>query len=273
MILQNSTDIKTEYFYDKNGDISFVDVEYERHVINPNGLVQLRNIPSPLHTIFTITRRDGVNIINYNKAEIIANQYDFTVDYINGILTFHSSQIGKEIQISYTNSIGRLDISAERIFTKTDNQGNITQTLNTLIEEGKTVLSKFEAYKCLLLSSCFCIEENLPYMILVPDYENTIKDVSIKYVDEEIKHYIDKGTGEEKSYAEKVIKEGIRDIEGNCINDGSGLCSIEQAKKWQEYLDINYTPCAFMLRIPYVKGIAIAVDFKSFYKEKGISQI
>lgn len=141
------------------------------------------------------------------------------------------------------------------------------------IEFDKTVLSKFEAYKCLLLSSCFCIEEELPYMIVVPDYENTIRDVSIKYVDEEIKHYIDKSTGEEKSYAEKVIKEGIMDIDGNCVNDGSGLCSIEQAKKWSNYLKIDYIPCAFMLRIPYVKGIAIAVDFKSFYKEKGIEKI
>lgn len=141
------------------------------------------------------------------------------------------------------------------------------------IEFDKTVLSKFEAYKCLLLSSCFCVEEKIPYMIVVPDYENTIKDVSIKYVDEEIKHYIDKDTGEEKSYTEKVIKEGIMDIEGNCINDGSGLCSTEQAEKWRKYLDINYTPCAFMLRVPYVKGIAIVVDFKSFYREKGITHI
>lgn len=141
------------------------------------------------------------------------------------------------------------------------------------IKFDKTVLSKFEAYKCLLLSSCFCIEQDIPYMVVVPDYENTIKDVSIKYVDEEIKHYTDPKTNEEKSYVEKVIKEGVMDIEGNCINDGSGLCSIEQAKKWAEYLEINYTPCAFMLRIPYVKGIAIAVDFKSFYKEKGVKVI
>lgn len=141
------------------------------------------------------------------------------------------------------------------------------------IKFDKTVLSKFEAYKCLLLSSCFCIEDKLPYMIVVPDYENTIRNVSIKYVDEEIKHYIDKKTGEEKSYAEKVIKQTITDIEGNCINDGSGLCSIEQAQKWAKELDIDYIPCAFMLRIPYVKGISIAVDFKRFYKEKGITHI
>lgn len=143
MIIQNSTDIKTEYFLDKNGDPSLVDVQYEKHVINPNGLVQLRNIPS-IHTVFNITTKNGVEVVKYNKVDEIINQTDFTVDYTNGLLTFHSSQINKEIQVSYTNAIGRLSISSDRIFTKTDNQGNIVQTLNTLIDEGREVLSNLE---------------------------------------------------------------------------------------------------------------------------------
>lgn len=144
MILQNSTDIKTEYFTDKNNDLAPVDIRYEKHTINPNGLIQLRNIPSPLHTVFTVKGKDGVNIITYNKVETITNKYDFTVDYINGILTFHSSQANREIQVSYTNSIGRLNISADRIFTKIDNQGSIIETLGTLLEEGRQTLSDLE---------------------------------------------------------------------------------------------------------------------------------
>lgn len=143
MILQNSTDIKTEIFYNKQGDIAPIDVRYEKHTINPNGLVQLQNIPS-LHTVFTIKGKNGITVTTYNKAEVIANQYDFTVDYVNGILTFHSSQVGKEVQVSYTNAIGRLSLSADRIFTNLDQQGNVTQTLNTLIEEGQSVLSKLD---------------------------------------------------------------------------------------------------------------------------------
>lgn len=144
MILQNSTDVKTEYFMDENKDISPIDVRYEKHTINPNGLIQLQNIPSPLHTVFDVKGRDGITVIKYNKVEVISNKYDFTVDYINGILTFHSSQVGKEIQVSYTNSIGRLSISADRIFTGIDNQGNIAQTLGTLLEEGRQTLSDLE---------------------------------------------------------------------------------------------------------------------------------
>lgn len=144
MIIQNSTDIKTEYFVDEHGDIAPVDVKYEKHTINPNGLIQLRNIPS-IHTVFCINGKEGITVVTYNKAESILDKYDFTVDYANGILTFHNSQVGKEIQVSYTNAIGRLMISSDRIFTKTDNQGNVIQTLNTLIEEGKTTLSNLEA--------------------------------------------------------------------------------------------------------------------------------
>lgn len=144
MILQNSTDVKTEYFLDKNNDPAPVDVRYEKHIINPNGLVQLQNIPSPLHTVFDIRGKDGVTVIKYNKVEVISNKYDFTVDYINGILTFHNSQIGKEVQVSYTNSIGRLNISADRVFTRIDNQGNVVETLGTLLEEGRQTLSDLE---------------------------------------------------------------------------------------------------------------------------------
>lgn len=142
MILQqNSTDVRVNYFYDEDNVIQPIDVLYERHNVNPNGLIQLKNIPSPLHTVFTIIRRNGTNVIQYNKVESVVNQYDFMVDYINGILTFHSSQVGKEIQISYTNSIGKLNISADIIFTNIDNQGNIVQTLGTMIDEGRSVLS------------------------------------------------------------------------------------------------------------------------------------
>lgn len=151
---------------------------------------------------------------------------------------------------------------------------NIVETYAMMeIKFDKTVLSKFEAYKCLLLSSCFCIEkEELPYMIVVDDYEAVVKDVKIKYVDEKEIEYTDKNTGELKVFKEKIIKEGIKDIDNN-VNDGAGLCSIEWAKSIQEYLEIPYMPCALMLRVPYIKGISIAVDFKGFYREKGVSTI
>lgn len=136
----------------------------------------------------------------------------------------------------------------------------------------KTVLSKFEAYKCLLLSSCTCIEGELPYMIVVDDYDVTIPNVNIKYVDEVSTEYVDKETGEVKTFVEKVIKEGVKDIP-ICMNDGAGLSSKELAQKYQKYMKLDYTPSAFMIRLPYVKGLQVVVDFKNYYKEKGITHI
>lgn len=142
------------------------------------------------------------------------------------------------------------------------------------IKFDKTVLSKFEAYKCLLLSSCFCIEDELPYMIVVDDYNTIVKDVNIRYVDEEEIPYNDKKTNEDKVFKQKIIKQGMKDIE-NCVNDGSGLMDIELAKKYssEDYLDIGYNASVFMLRMPYIKGLSIAVDFKSYYKLKNITHI
>lgn len=140
------------------------------------------------------------------------------------------------------------------------------------IEFDKTVLSKFEAYKCLLLSSCFCVEGELPRMIVVDDYETVVKDVNIRYVGEKEIEYTDKKTGKNKIFKEKIIKKGIKDI-GICTNDGSGFIDINYAKKISEYLEIGYDACVFMLRIPYVKGLAISVDFKSYYKSHGITHI
>lgn len=140
------------------------------------------------------------------------------------------------------------------------------------IKFDKTVLSKFEAYKCLLLSSCFCIEEPLPYMIVVDDFEDTVKDVNIKYVDEKEIEYIDKKTNETKIFKEKIIKEGIKDVD-ICFNDGSGFISLEYANKIKECLQLDYVPSAEMLRIPYTKGLGLTVDFKGYYKEHNIEYL
>lgn len=158
--------------------------------------------------------------------------------------------------------------------------GFVSEEMYDIIEEyammeikfDKTILSKFEAYKCLLLSSCFCVEEELPYMIVVDDYETVVKDVDIRYVDEQEIPYIDKKTGEEKIFKEKIIKSGKKDID-NCVNDGAGLIDINYAKHLSDYLDIGYDACILMLRIPYIKGLGISVDFKSYYKEKRVTHI
>lgn len=159
--------------------------------------------------------------------------------------------------------------------------GFISEEVYEIIEEyammeikfDKTILSKFEAYKCLILSSCECIDAEIPYMIVVDDYETTIKDVNVRYVAEQDIVYIDKNTKEEKVFKEKIIKEKVMDV-SSCTNDGAGLIDISLAKKYsREYLNLEYDACVFMLRMPYIKGLSISVDFKTYYKENGVKTI
>lgn len=50
------------------------------------------------------------------------------------------------------------------------------------IEIDKTVLSKYYAYRGLMFSSCHCLENWYPKIVIVPDYFTTIPKQKIKYV-------------------------------------------------------------------------------------------
>lgn len=169
--------------------------------------------------------------------------------------------LGKSASMGRNGIIGFID---EDLFEIVDERAMMGLNI------GKTVLSKFEAYKHLLFSSCFCLEGDKPYMIVVDDYNRTVENVRIKYVEEKTGTYIKDGV--EREWKEKIIKEGYKDI-SNDVADGSGICSVEIAKEWQEKLDIPYTPCVYMLRLPYVKGLSVVFDFKKYFREKEIFKI
>jgi hypothetical protein len=135
-----------------------------------------------------------------------------------------------------------------------------------------TVISKFEAYKNLLFSSCFFIEDYIPNIVIVDDYENNLPNQYIKYVVDKEIEYTDKKTGEIKSYIGKEIEEGYSDVSITPA-DGSGMHDIALSEKWARAIGIDYVPNVFMIRMPYIKGLSIGVDFKSFYKEHGIEYI
>lgn len=167
---------------------------------------------------------------------------------------------GKSASMSRTGILG---------FISNDMYNTVESYAMMDIKLDKVVLSKFESYKCLLLSSCFCVEDKIPYMIVVDDYYKTIKNIDIKYVDEKDKEYIDSETKEQKTFKEKTIKTGKKDID-ICVNDGAGLVSKEYSEYLSKYLELDYNASVFMLRLPYVKGLAVNIDFKSYYKEKNI---
>ena len=146
----------------------------------------------------------------------------------------------------------------------------------------KTVLSKYYAYRGLMLSSCHCFEGWFPKIVIVPDCYTTIKNQHIKYA-------YDKHTtftnyeGEEVEWVQKDIAEDYRDIEINAF-DGCGIHHPLITKKIKELLSNEVpegskidkdaiSPTSVIWRAPYIKGVTSEMDYESFYEERGITTI
>ncbi|KGR90167.1 hypothetical protein CD30_13020 [Ureibacillus massiliensis 4400831 = CIP 108448 = CCUG 49529] len=55
--------------------------------------------------------------------------------------------------------------------------------------------------------------------------------------------------------------------------DGQGFISFEYARKLSKKLKLKYTSNAFQIRMPYIKGLMITYDLKSWFKEKEVTHI
>jgi hypothetical protein len=141
------------------------------------------------------------------------------------------------------------------------------------IDMKSTVISKYLAYRGLMFSSCFCIEDWYPKIIVVDDYQRTISNQHIKYVIDKETEYIDKKTKEKKIWKDKDIAEGYSDIEIIPF-DGCGIHHplITQFIKETLYI-IDENPTSIMWRLPYVKGVTHSCDYTNFLLERNITHI
>jgi len=145
------------------------------------------------------------------------------------------------------------------------------------IDIGTTVLSKWYAYCGLMLSSCHCLEDWKPKIIILPDREGTITAQTIKYVIDTETEFKDKTTGEMRTWKQKDITEGIRDININLF-DGCGIhhpsITNEVMNHLQRLGDMGDTRCtSILIRAPFIKGMTHEVDYISFYEERGVEFI
>lgn len=180
--------------------------------------------------------------------------------HLNGV---HFKLFGKSASMSRNGIVG---------FVSSDIHEELEKIAMMDLDIKEIVISKFEAYKNLLLSSCFFIEEKLPYIVIINDYEKVIPNCHIKYVVEKEIDYEDKKTKEKKKFVMKDIEEGYKDVD-IIPADGAGIHTPDMSELWSRSIGINHKPSVFMIRMPYVKGLSIEVDFKKFYKLKGIEYI
>jgi hypothetical protein len=153
----------------------------------------------------------------------------------------------------------------------------------------KTVLSKYYAYRGLMLSACHLFEGWRPKIIIVPDLERVIPNQHIKFAEDRTTQFIDK-EGREREWTQKEIAEGYRDITINAF-DGCGIHHPEIGRQIRAMLkaeadgndrkagrrvseDKHQEPVTtFILRAPYLKGLSLEMDYETFFKERGVDHV
>ncbi|NFF77312.1 hypothetical protein FCV38_10050 [Clostridium sporogenes] len=137
----------------------------------------------------------------------------------------------------------------------------------------KCVISKYEGYRNLILSACEFCEGDLPYIVMIDDYEKIIPQQYIRYVEKEDVEFTDKNTGEKKTIKnKKVVKETYMDVELTPF-DGMGVHTEETGKKWSKSIGLKYLPISYQIRLPFMKGMSTEAPIKEVFEEWGITEI
>lgn len=231
---------------------------------------------------FLISQQDNllfrqIRIITNNNNKY--NPYIIFVD-IHGAKN-HQAELSELVKNGFIYNKRRYIIS-ERSASMTRNsilsfvdisiESKLNKAVTMDLKIKKTVISKYQAYRGLMLSSCHAIENWYPKFIVVPDHMKIIENQNVKYVIDKQVKYVDKNTQEDKIWIQKDIKEGIRDIKINAF-DGCGIHHPDITKYIKDYLHIQEQPTTIMIRIPYGKGVSHEMNYTQFFNERGIKYI
>jgi len=139
------------------------------------------------------------------------------------------------------------------------------------IDLPKKVLSKYYAYRGLMLSSCHCLDGWYPKIVIVPDYYRTVSDQRIKYAYDKETEFVDKD-GNKRRWVQKDIAETHKDITIN-VFDGSGIHHPNISKTAKEMIGSDTDLTSILWRAPYIKGVTNEMDYETFFAERGITKI
>lgn len=140
------------------------------------------------------------------------------------------------------------------------------------IEIEECVISKYEAQRCLLFSSCTLIRDYMPNIVIIGEYEKTLQDQYIKYVTKKEKEFADKETGRIKKYIARKIEEGYKDLKLSPF-DGCGCHERGFMENVSIQLGLDYQTVGVQVRLPFIKGYSVYVPFKQILKEWGYEYI
>ena len=134
------------------------------------------------------------------------------------------------------------------------------------------VISKYEAQRCLPFSSCTLIDNYMPNIVIIGEYEKTLHNQFIKYVVERQREFEDKETGLIKKYNAREVEEGYKDLNLSPF-DGCGCHEYEFTKIVSSKLGLDYDVAGTQVRLPFVKGYSVYVPFREILKSWGYEYI
>lgn len=140
------------------------------------------------------------------------------------------------------------------------------------IPVSECVISKYEAQRSLVFSSCRIIPDYMPRIVIIGEYEKLLPGRLVKYVTEVEREYTDKETGETKVYKSREIRQGEKDIKLSPF-DGCGCHEKEFTKQVQKAFGLDYSPIGAQVRMPFMKGYSVYVPFRQILKEWGVDSI
>lgn len=141
MIDEKDNGVITNYYKDLSTGRPIVKIKTEKQTVNSlKNVIQLMETPDEQERVTIVDSTDMVEVDNY---EDLTEENQYWVDYKNplGNIYFHPSKKAQTYNIKY-GSKGYTLISANKIFTKLDEDGNVVEVLSDILEQGRDIIDE-----------------------------------------------------------------------------------------------------------------------------------
>ena len=132
--MNNLEQIVCQYYKDKNGNPMSYHIRRKHQISPKNYQIQLDGIPDEYRGIEVI---EPIGLYRVENADEITEDSYWVRD--DGNVFFHESRACQNVMLDYY-SIGFPVVGAGRIYTLLDEEGNVIETLEDILEKGKTVI-------------------------------------------------------------------------------------------------------------------------------------
>jgi hypothetical protein len=121
--------------------------------------------------------------------------------------------------------------------------------LDIEMENKPVVISKYEAQRCLIFSTCVLLNIKMPNIVIVDEYTKIIPNQKIRYAEE-----VEGISKDGSKYKYRQIKDGTKDIKISPF-DGCGIHCEDLGWAAKEEIGLDYRPIGLQVRLPFMKRI------------------